>query len=176
MWEPSLNPREHTLQVAENKVFRKISEPHTDQISEQFRVLRNEELRGLHILYLLWFRKWTLRWTRHESRMGETRDVYRISERKPLRTPNFGRDWMTILKQISGRWVVKMRREWNWLRIVSNDGSSYLAMFNLQDLLNVLPQWWSINLWKSNWLNAVQSFLLLKWYSASRQGLHLILS
>jgi hypothetical protein len=37
----------HKLQVSENKVFKKIFGPKTDEVSEQFRILKNENTHSL---------------------------------------------------------------------------------------------------------------------------------
>jgi hypothetical protein len=69
----------------------------------------NEELRSLYsspnIIRMIKLKR--MRWAGYVTRMGETRNAYRIlvempDEKRPLRRPR--RRWWTILKYILERW------------------------------------------------------------------------
>jgi hypothetical protein len=68
---------EHKLQMSENKVLRKVSEPKTDEASRYFRILHNEELGNLYrsrgIVTIVKYG--TLRWAKHVDRMGDIQNI-----------------------------------------------------------------------------------------------------
>jgi hypothetical protein len=76
---------ERRLRVLENRVFRKIFKPKRDEVTGEWRKLRNEELHDIYssptIVWVLKSRK--MRWARHVARMGEGRGVCRVLVGKP---------------------------------------------------------------------------------------------
>jgi hypothetical protein len=64
---------EQRLRVFENRVLRRIFGPKRDEVTEDWRRLRNEELNGLysspHIIRVIKSRR--MRWTGHVARMGK---------------------------------------------------------------------------------------------------------
>jgi hypothetical protein len=82
----SLTLREgHRLRVFENRVLRRIFGPKGDEVTGQWRQLDNMELRNLYsssdITRQIKSRR--MMWTGHVARMGEGRNVYRVSVGKP---------------------------------------------------------------------------------------------
>ncbi|KAJ4439393.1 hypothetical protein ANN_07515 [Periplaneta americana] len=77
-----------TLRVCENKVLRKISEAKRDEVTGEWRELRNTELHALYsspdIIRNIKSRR--LRWAGHVARMGESRNAYRV-EYQGVRNP-----------------------------------------------------------------------------------------
>jgi len=73
------------LRVSENSVLRRISGPKRDEVTEEWRKLYNEELNDLYsspnIIQVIISR--TMRWVRHEARVGERRGVYKVLVGKP---------------------------------------------------------------------------------------------
>jgi hypothetical protein len=71
--------------VFENWVLRRIFGPKRDEVTGEWRRLRNEELNGLYsvpnIVRVIKSRR--MRWAGHVARMGEGRDVYRVLVGKP---------------------------------------------------------------------------------------------
>jgi hypothetical protein len=76
---------EHRLSVFENGVFRKIFGPKRDEVTREWRRLRNEELHYLYsspnIFRVIKSRK--MRWAGHVTRMGDRRGAYRILVGRP---------------------------------------------------------------------------------------------
>ena len=91
----SLTLREECkLRVFENRVLRRIFGPKRDEVTGEWRKLRNEELNNLYsppnIVRVMKSRR--MRWAGHVARMGKGRGVYRVlvgkSEgRRPLVRP-----------------------------------------------------------------------------------------
>ena len=115
------------LRVFENSVLRRISGPKRDEVTEEWRKLYNEELNDLYsspnIIQVIISR--TMRWVRHEARMGERRGVYKVlvgkpEGRRPLGRPR--RRWedkiKVDLKEVGcGIWTGS-----SWLRIGKGGG------------------------------------------------------
>jgi hypothetical protein len=76
---------EHRLRVLENRVLSRIFRPRRDEVTGDWRKLRNEELHNLYsspnIIRMIKSRR--MRWAGHLARMGETRNAYRILVGKP---------------------------------------------------------------------------------------------
>jgi len=66
--------------VFENRVLRRIFGPKRDEVTGEWRKLRNEELNDLYsspnIVRMIKSRR--MRWAGHVARMGERRGVYRV--------------------------------------------------------------------------------------------------
>jgi hypothetical protein len=76
---------EHRLRVFKDRVLRRIFGPKMDEVTEEWRKLRNEEL---HILYsspniIRQIKSRRMRWKGHVARVGEERNVYRVLMGKP---------------------------------------------------------------------------------------------
>jgi hypothetical protein len=71
--------------VFENRVLRRIFGPKRDEVTGEWRKLRNEELRDLYslpsIIRIIKSRR--MRWVGHVARMGENRNAYRLLVGKP---------------------------------------------------------------------------------------------
>jgi hypothetical protein len=71
---------EHRLRVFENRALRKIFGPKRDEVTGEWRKLRNEELCDSYsspsIIRIIKLRR--MRWAGHVSRMGEKRNAYRL--------------------------------------------------------------------------------------------------
>jgi hypothetical protein len=71
--------------VCENRVLRRIFGPKRDEVTGEWRKLRNEELRDLcsspSIIRIIKARR--MRWAGHVVRMGEKRSSYRLLVGKP---------------------------------------------------------------------------------------------
>jgi hypothetical protein len=83
-WSLALR-EEHTLNVFENRVIRRIFEPKTDEVTGELKKLHNEDL---HILYsspniIRQIKSRRMRWAGHVARMGEDRQVYKVLVGKP---------------------------------------------------------------------------------------------
>ncbi|KAJ4436759.1 hypothetical protein ANN_16891 [Periplaneta americana] len=94
---------EHRLRVFENKVLRKIFGAKRDEVTGEWRRLRNAELHALYsspdIIRNIKSRR--LRWARHVARMGESRNAYRVlvgrrEGKRPLGRPR--RRWEDNIK------------------------------------------------------------------------------
>ncbi|KAJ4450395.1 hypothetical protein ANN_01819 [Periplaneta americana] len=76
---------EHRLRVFENKVLRKIFGAKRDEVTGECRKLHNTELHTLYsspnIIRNIKFRR--LRWAGHVTRMGESRNAYRVLVGRP---------------------------------------------------------------------------------------------
>jgi hypothetical protein len=80
--------------VFENRVLRRIFGPKRDEVTGEWRKLRNEELHDLYsspsIIRIIKARR--MRWAGHVARMGEKRNAYRLlvgkpEGKRPLRRP-----------------------------------------------------------------------------------------
>jgi hypothetical protein len=111
--------------VFERRVLRRIFGPKRDEVTEQWRKLRNEEL---HILYssqniIRQMKPRRMRWSGHVARMGEDRKLYKVlvgnlKEIDLLEDVDrrIGSEW--ILGRLSGR----LFSGFNWLLIGASGG------------------------------------------------------
>jgi hypothetical protein len=83
-WSLTLE-EEHRLRVLENKVLRRIFGPGRDEVTGEWRILHNEELRDLYsspsIIRIMKSRR--MRWAGHVARMGAKRNAYKLLMEKP---------------------------------------------------------------------------------------------
>jgi hypothetical protein len=96
-WSLTLR-EEHRLRVFENRGLRRIFEPKRDEVTGDWKIQHNEELRNL---YSSPNRIRMMRWAGHVARMGETRNVYGIlmgkpEGKRPVRRPR--RRWVDHTK------------------------------------------------------------------------------
>jgi hypothetical protein len=91
------------LRVFENKVLRRIFGPKRDEVTGEWRRLRNNELHAvyssLNIIRVIKSRR--LRWAGHVARIGKRRGAYRAlvgkpEERRPLESPRHR--WEDVIK------------------------------------------------------------------------------
>jgi hypothetical protein len=71
--------------VFENRVLKRIFGPKKDEVMGQWRKFHNEELHNLYSSpdIIRQFKSRGMRWVGHVARMGEGRNVYRVSVVKP---------------------------------------------------------------------------------------------
>ena len=90
-WSLTLR-EERRLRVFENRVLRRIFGPNRDGVTGEWRKLHNEELNDLYcspnIVRVIKSRR--MRWAEHVTRMGGTRDVYRVLVGKPEEGDHLG--------------------------------------------------------------------------------------
>jgi len=72
---------ERKLRVYENMVLRRIFGPRRDEVTGEWRRLHNEEYFSPNIVRVIKSRR--MRWAGHVARMGEEREVCRVSVGKP---------------------------------------------------------------------------------------------
>jgi hypothetical protein len=84
---------EHGLRVFENRVLRRIFGPKRDEVTGEWRKLRNEELHKLYSFrnIIRQVKSRRMRWSRHVARMGEERKVYKALVGKPKGKRPLGR-------------------------------------------------------------------------------------
>jgi hypothetical protein len=94
---------EHKLRVFVNRVLRRIFGPEVDRVTGGWRKLHNKELHNLYsspiIIRIIKSRR--MRWVGHVARMGEKRNVYRLSVGKPEGKRPLGRPrrrWIDNIK------------------------------------------------------------------------------
>jgi len=84
---------ERRLRVFENRVLRRIFRPRRDEVTGEWRKLRNEKLNDLYsspnIMRVIKSRR--IRWSGHVARMGKGRGVYRVLVGKPEGNRPLGR-------------------------------------------------------------------------------------
>ena len=83
-WSLTLR-EEFRLTVFENRVLRRVFGPKRDEVTGEWRILRNEELSDLYSLpnILRVVKSRRMRWAGHVARMGDGRGVYRVLVGKP---------------------------------------------------------------------------------------------
>ena len=83
-WSLTLR-EERRLRVFNNRVLRRIFAPKSDEVTREWRKLRNEELHDLNSsLNIFRVTKWRrMRWEGHVARVREKRGLYRVLVRKP---------------------------------------------------------------------------------------------
>ena len=113
------------MRVFENMMLRRIFGPGRDEVTGEWRRLRNEELNDLYcspnIVRVIKSRR--IRWAGHIARMGEAYTGYwwgNLKERGHLEDPSV--DGMMILRWIFRKWGVGMWTESSWLRIGTGGG------------------------------------------------------
>jgi hypothetical protein len=79
------NIKEHRLRVFENKVLRRIYGLKRDEVTGEWRKLRNEELHDLYSSPSInrKMKARQMKWAGHVARMGEKRNTYRLLVGKP---------------------------------------------------------------------------------------------
>jgi len=83
-WSVTLR-KERRLSVFENRVLRRVFGPKRDEVTGEWRKLRNEELSDLYSLpnIVRVVKSRSMRWAGHVARMGQERGVYRVLVAKP---------------------------------------------------------------------------------------------
>jgi len=101
---------ERRLRVFENGVLRRIFGPKRDEITGEWRKLRNEELNYLYSSPNIFqvIKKRRMSWEEHVARMRERRGVYRVLAGKPEGKRPLGRP--RLIWRILVRWIF---RKWN---------------------------------------------------------------
>jgi hypothetical protein len=81
------------LRVFENRVLRRVFGPKRDELTGEWRKLRNEELRDLYSLpnIVRVVKSRRMRWAGHVARMGEGRGVHRVLMGRPAGKRPLGR-------------------------------------------------------------------------------------
>jgi len=91
-WSLTLR-EERTLRMFEHRVLRRVFEPKSDEVRQEWKTLHNEELSDLYsspnIVRVVKSRR--MRWAGHVARMGEGRGVYRVLVGKPAEKRPLGR-------------------------------------------------------------------------------------
>ena len=111
----------------ENRVLRRLFGPKRDEVTEDWRKLRNDELNDLHsspnIVRMIKSRR--MRWAEHVARMGEGKGVYRIFIGKPEGNTPLGRPrhrWEGNIRCLFRKWDVGVWTGSSWLRIGTGGG------------------------------------------------------
>jgi len=113
--------------MLENRVLRRVFGPKRDEVTGEWRKLRNEELSDLYslpnIVQVVKSRR--MRWVGHVARMGEGRGVHRVLVGKPEGKRPLGRprhrledDINMDLQKVGGG----LGTGWSWLRIGTGGG------------------------------------------------------
>ena len=125
-WSLTLR-EERRLRVFENRVLRRIFGPKRDGVTGEWRKLHNEELNDLYcspnIVQVIKSRR--MRWAEHVTRMGGTRDVYRVLVGKPEEGDHLGDpgvDGRIILRWIFRKLDVGVWTGSSWYRIGTGGG------------------------------------------------------
>jgi hypothetical protein len=113
---------ERRLGVFQNRVLRRIFGPKREEVTREWRKLRNEEHNDLYsspsIIRMIKSRR--MRWTWHVARMGERRDAYRFLVGKPEGSnhlEDLDVDGNIILKWIFRKWIVGAWTRLIWLMV-----------------------------------------------------------
>jgi hypothetical protein len=101
---------EHRLRVLENRVLRRIFGQKRDEVTGEWKKLRNEELHNLYSLpnIIRQIKSRRMRWEGHVARMGEDMKVNNVlvgkpKERTPLGKPRWRMGSKWILERLAGR-------------------------------------------------------------------------
>jgi hypothetical protein len=122
---------EHRLRVFETRFLRKIFGPKRDEVTGEWRKLRNEELHNLYsspdIIRQIKSRR--IKWSGHVARMGEERKLYKVLVGSPEGERPLGRprcrwqDWIRIdLREIGlggVDWIQLAQDRDQWWVVVS---------------------------------------------------------
>ena len=108
-------------------MLRRIFGPRRDEVTGEWRRMRNEELNDLYsspnIVRVINSRR--MRWAGHVARMGEEREVYRVLVGKQEGGDHWGdlgEDGWIILGCISRRWDVGIWTGLGWPKIETGGG------------------------------------------------------
>ena len=119
--------KERRLSVFETRVLRRVFGPKRDEVTGEWRKLRNEELSDRYSLpnIVRVVKSRRMRWAGHVARMGEGRGVHRVlvgkpEGKRPLGKPR--RRWEDNIKMIFRKWEGVARPGWSWLRIGTGGG------------------------------------------------------
>ena len=111
----------------ENMVLRRIFGPRSDEVTDEWRRLLNEELNDLYtypnIVRVIKSRR--MRWVAHVARMGKERGAYRIlvgNRKERDHWGDLGVDGWIILGWICRRWDVGMWTGLGWPRTGTGGG------------------------------------------------------
>ena len=121
---------ERSLRVFENVVWRRIFEPRRDEVTEEWRKLRKEDLNDLYFLHsiLRVIKSRRMRWGGgHGARMGKRRGVYRILVRKP--------EGKGLVGRTRHRWEENIKRG---LQEVECGGMDWIELAQDRD------SWWAL--------------------------------
>jgi len=114
-----------------NRVLRRVFGPKRDEVTGEWRKLRNEELRGLYSLpnIVRVVKSRRMRWAGHVARMGEGRGVHRVLVGKPEGKRRLGRPrhrWDNNIKM--DLWEVGGGGDWMEL---AQDRDRWRALVNM---------------------------------------------
>ena len=115
-WSLTLR-EERRLRVFENMVLRRIFGPKREEVTGEWRKLRNEKLNDLFSSPNISGDKMEKRWAGNIARTGERRGVYRVLVGKPEGKRQQSVDWRIILRRIFRKWDVGVWTGSRWLRI-----------------------------------------------------------
>jgi hypothetical protein len=109
------------------RVFRRVFGPKRDEVTGEWRKLRNEELNDLYSLpNIVWVVKLRrMRWAGHVARMREERGVHRVLMGKPEGKRPLGRHrcrWEDNIKMDVQEVGGDRGAGWSWLRIGTGGG------------------------------------------------------
>ena len=109
----------------ENRVLRRIFRPKRDEVTGEWRKLRNEELNELYSPSI--FRVIKSRWAGHIARMGESKGVYRVLVGKPEGKRPLGRPRRKWVDNIKMHLQEVGCADMDWIDVVQDmDGGGHL--------------------------------------------------
>jgi hypothetical protein len=111
----------------ENRVLRRVFGPKRDEVTAEWRKLRNEELSDLYSLpsIVRVVKSRRMRWVGHVALMGERRGVRRVLVGKPEGKNQRGDpdvDGRIILRWTFRKWDGVVGIGWSWFRIGTGGG------------------------------------------------------